>query len=139
MRRRRDGTGRLRVEGARRRPCREGEGAGLGAKPVTGREGKLLLRGIGEGITEDDKLRWPAELLVAAAMEMGANGARVWARAGRALKVRRERVRERRIRPATVARIGTREGGRARHGVQGWPARGVDDAVRGHGMARGVR
>ena len=67
-------------------------------------------------------------------MEMGANGARVWARAGRALKVRRERVRERRIRPATVARIGTREGGRARHGVQGWPARGVDEAVRGRGM-----
>ena len=67
-------------------------------------------------------------------MEMGANGARVWARAGRALKVRRERVRERRIRPATAARIGTREGGRAWRGVQGWPARGVDKAVRGRGM-----
>ena len=41
---------------------------------VTGREGKLLLQGIGEGITEDDESRRPAELLVAAAMEMGPTG-----------------------------------------------------------------
>lgn len=67
-------------------------------------------------------------------MEMGANGARVWARDGRALKVRRERVRERRIRLVTAARIGMCEGGRTWHGVQGWPARGAHEAVRGRGM-----
>ena len=43
-------------------------------------------------------------------------------------------MRERRIRPATAARIGMREGGRAQHGIQGWPACGVDEAVRGRGM-----
>ena len=44
------------------------------------------------------------------------------------------REREMRIRPATAARIGTREGRRARHGVQGWPAHSVDEAVRSRGM-----
>jgi len=82
-----------------------------------GREGKLLLRGIGEGITEDDESRRPAELLVAAAMEMGANGARVWGReAGRA----RELEGRGSGRPVRIRMRGTRfVGGDARHAARG--------------------
>ena len=51
MRRRRDGQGRRRGEGARRRPCREGEGAGLGAKSSEGREEMLPAQGIEPQLT----------------------------------------------------------------------------------------
>ena len=121
------------MEGARRRPCREGEGAGLGEKSITGRERKLLLRGIGEGITEDDESRRPAELLVAAAMEMGANGARVWGReAGRARELE-ERGSGRPVRIRTGRHERRRRPGK-RWNTPRRPARGVDEAVHGRGM-----
>ena len=69
---------------------------------------KLLLRGIGEGITEDDESRRPAELLVVAAMEMGANWARVWGReAGRARELEGRGSR----RPVRIRTRGTRIAG----------------------------
>jgi hypothetical protein len=61
--------------GERRRPSREGEGSGLGAKSITGREMKLPAQGIGAALTGDGESATGRELGAAASME---EGARVW-------------------------------------------------------------
>ena len=89
----------------------------------------LPKREIKERVTEGSESRPAVELQGMASMAAG----------GSALLEEEEvekgePVRERRIWPATAARIRTPEGGHARHGIQGWPARGVDEAVCGRGM-----
>ena len=55
-------TGAAAGEGERRRPCRGGEGAGLGVERVEGSEEMLHPRRIDEGLTEDDESTARAEL-----------------------------------------------------------------------------
>ena len=74
---------------------------------MEGREEKLLLRGIGEGLTEGGESRRQQSSEVMAAME-------VWGQMGLGFEGKGGR-----------SGFRVRRGVRGRHGTRGWPARGV--------------